>query len=145
MSLLFGSTWIVNSAVFIAIFTTVLLANLYVLKIKVNNLKFYYICLFIAFAVNYFFPLKLILSYGLIVKFISAGVLIGLPIFFSGVIFVAKFKNSNQRSISMGSNLIGAMFGGVMEYSSMIIGFKNLTFLIVIFYIASMIKFFKKD
>ena len=145
MSLLFGSTWIVNSAVFIAIFVTVLIANLFVLKIKVNNLKKYYFLLFIAFAVNYFFPIHLILSYGLIIKFISAGILIGLPIFFSGVIFVTKFKNSSQRSIAMGSNLIGAMLGGVMEYSSMIIGFKNLTFLIVIFYVASMFKFSKKD
>ena len=145
MSLLFGSTWIVNSAVFIAIFITVLLANLFVLKVKISNLKFYYMYLFIAFAVNYFFQIRLILSYGLIVKFIAAGILIGLPIFFSGVIFVTKFKSTSQRSIAMGSNLIGAMLGGVMEYSSMITGFKNLTFLIVVFYIASMLKFFNKD
>lgn len=145
MSLLFGSTWIVNSAVFTAIFATVLLANLYCSKVKVGSLKPYYLLLFAAFALNYFFPVGIALKYGMAVKFLTAGVLIGLPIFFSGVIFVTKFQHTARRSIAMGSNLIGAMIGGMLEYSSMMFGFKNLLFLIVILYLLSMLKLRKRE
>ncbi|MDX9702717.1 MAG: hypothetical protein RBU23_06715 [Candidatus Auribacterota bacterium] len=145
MSLLFGSTWIVNSAVFTAIFVTILISNFYCSKISVKSLIPYYFMLFAAFLLNYFFPIHMVLKYGMTAKFITAGILIGLPIFFSGVIFVVKFQQTDKRSIAMGSNLIGAMLGGILEYSSILVGFKNLIFLIILLYILSIFQFRKKD
>lgn len=135
MSLLFGSTWIVNSAVFIAIFATVLCANYFVGKVNIKNIVPFYICLFVSLLINYLFPLQLILSYPLMIKCVGAGVLIGLPIFFSGVIFVTAFRQTPSRSAAMGSNLIGAMLGGVMEYSSMLFGIKSLIIIVALFYL----------
>ncbi len=145
MSLLFGSTWIVNSVVLTAIFVTILLANLYCVKKSISSLKPYYLLLFAAFCLNYFFPIHIVLQYGMFLKFIAAGILIGLPIFFSGIIFVSKFQHATQRSIAMGSNLIGAMLGGILEYSSMVLGFKNLMFLIVVLYLLSIVQFRKNE
>jgi len=141
MSLLFGSTWIVNSMVFTAIFITILIGNLYYSLFKVQNIRIYYLLLFISLAVNYFFPLKMILYYGLFLKSLMAGILIGLPIFFSGIIFIKKFSDSPQKSAAMGANLLGSMIGGVMEYSGMVVGFKNLIFIVGLFYLFSIFQF----
>src|SRR5207244_4651138 len=43
MAVLFGSTWLVNSAVFFTILLLILLANLYVLKVQRINLTWHYI------------------------------------------------------------------------------------------------------
>jgi len=47
MALLFGSTWPVNSAVFFTVLILILLANLYVLKVKRVRLLRYYLGLLI--------------------------------------------------------------------------------------------------
>ncbi len=141
MSLLYGSTWIVNSAIFTIIFITILLANLYVKLVGINNLKKYYFLLFTALALNYFFPLHKALYCGFLLKSIVTALMVGLPIFFSAIIFVKKFSCSSNRSSAMGANLIGAMVGGVLEYSSMIVGFKSLIFIVILFYLLSMIKY----
>lgn len=134
MSLLFGSTWIVNSAVLVSIFLTILCANFFVFTCNVKCLKPFFILLFIAVAVNYFFPINVILQYGFFLKAFIAGVLIGLPIFFSGIIFITLFRNSDSRSSAMGSNLLGAMCGGILEYTSMLYGINSLLVFVVVFY-----------
>ncbi|MCB1195404.1 methyltransferase domain-containing protein [bacterium] len=140
LSLLFGSTWIVNSAVFTAIFITILCANLYYAKVRPSKTTLYYGLLFSALLVHYCFPLEKILLFNFWIKAFVAGILIGLPVFFSGVIFITKFSQCGHRSAAMGANLLGAMMGGVLEYSSLLFGFKNLIFLIALFYMLSMIK-----
>src|SRR5205085_6350960 len=52
MALLFGSTWMVNSIVFFAILSLVLLSNLYVLAVRPRRLGPYYALLLITLAIN---------------------------------------------------------------------------------------------
>ena len=52
MALLFGSTWMVNSIVFFAILTMILLSNLYVLAVQPQRLWPYYALLIAALLVN---------------------------------------------------------------------------------------------
>ena len=56
LSLLFGSTWIVNSAVFAAILTMVLLANLVVMHFSLRDPTYWFLGLFFAVVSGMLFP-----------------------------------------------------------------------------------------
>src|SRR5207245_9285921 len=62
MALLFGSTWMVNSVVFFAVLVMILLANLFVLKVKPRSLGWYYVGLAVALVLNLVVPLDFFLG-----------------------------------------------------------------------------------
>jgi hypothetical protein len=59
-------------------------------------------------------------------KIVVAGALIALPIFFSSFVFAIVIERSRDVGISLGSNLLGAVIGGFLEYSSMTWGLNAL-------------------
>jgi hypothetical protein len=64
--------------------------------------------------------------------------LIPLPIFFAGLIFSLSFRTSEDPSFAFGSNLIGTMVGGFVEYLGMITGTKTLLLIVLVLYLASL-------
>ena len=63
--------------------------------------------------------------------------MVALPLFFAGMLFALIFKKREQPVISLGYNVIGAVFGGILEYSSMILGTKDLYLLSFVMYLAA--------
>jgi len=64
-----------------------------------------------------------------------ACVLLTLPLFFSGFVFsTAIGKPGVNISTALAYNLMGALFGGLMEYNSMYFGFAFLYLLAIGFY-----------
>jgi hypothetical protein len=55
-------------------------------------------------------------------KAVGAGILIALPVFFSGLIFSESFRRVSGPSQALGVNLFGAVVGGTLENSVMIGG-----------------------
>ena len=51
------------------------------------------------------------------------------PILFSGLAFSKELFKLNSVSKALSSNILGAMFGGFLEYNSMYFGFSFLYFL----------------
>jgi hypothetical protein len=56
------------------------------------------------------------------------------PVFFAGVIFAASFRDSAHPDVDFGSNIGGAILGGLSENLSLVIGFKNLILLAMLYY-----------
>jgi len=123
-ALLFGSTWAVNSIVFAAFLLVVLLANLGTARAEKMNTAVLYLLLAIAIFVNFHFPLHRLLSASLSVRLAIAVVLMGAPIFFAALIFARSFKETTIPEMAFAANLLGAVVGGLTEYSSLIIGFR---------------------
>jgi hypothetical protein len=67
----------------------------------------------------------------------AASALAFTPIFFAGVIFAVSFTAAVEPDRAFGANIAGAMFGGLAEYSSMLLGFQYLLFVAVALYIIS--------
>jgi multisubunit Na+/H+ antiporter MnhF subunit len=65
--------------------------------------------------------------------------LVSLPLFFAGIIFGSSFKNVSDTDLAFGSNLLGAITGGFLEYSSLAWGFNFLLVLALILYLFSFI------
>jgi hypothetical protein len=126
LALLYGSTWLVNAIVISAILLTILLANLYVSFAKTRPMWVYYAFLMAAIALGYFLPAGAFLDMPPLVRMIVPCAITSLPIFFAGIIFANSFRQSTHTEVAFGSNLLGAMGGGMMEYSSIMIGLRSL-------------------
>jgi spermidine synthase len=134
IALLFGSTWITNIIVISAILLVALLANLVVSRWRVLPLHWVYVALFAALLFNYEVPLRGLLEYGFWVQVLASGVRVAGPVFFSGIIFARWFQRTENTSSALGSNLMGAVVGGLSEYSSLALGLRDLYLIAVVFY-----------
>jgi len=144
LSLLFGSTWMVNSFVFFSILVTILIANLFVIRRPKVSWKVCYMGLFAALALNYFIPLDLFLGLGVFGKFVLSNVLLFLPILFAALVFAGSFRLSTQPDYDFGSNIAGVVVGGVCEYLSLVMGFHNLLLVAAFMYLLSLLAFRRK-
>lgn len=126
LSLLFGSTWLVNSFVFASIMIMILLANWLVGRTNIKRLEIVYIFLGLALALNYFWPVSYWLGASFWVRSLGPTLLVALPLFFAAIIFSHNLKAVKNLSLMFGLNLLGAVLGGFLEYSSMLTGFNFL-------------------
>ena len=137
MALLFGSTWLVNSAVFFTVLVLILLANLYVLrKAKVRS-SWHYIGLLLFLAVGVLVPLDVFLGGGMLWRYAAPCVLALGPMFFAGVIFARSFRDTANPDQAFGSNIAGSVVGGLSEAFSMLLGFRHLLLVAIFFYVLS--------
>jgi hypothetical protein len=137
MALLFGSTWVVNSIVFFAILSMILLSNIYVLAVRPTKLWPYYLVLLAALLTNLIVPMDTFLAFPGASKVIASCVVVYLPVFFAGVIFATAFRSSARPDIDFGSNVGGIILGGLTEYLSLIFGFNALIGIAIGYYALS--------
>jgi len=126
LALVYGSTWFVVSIVISFILIMAYFANLMIIKnfkIKISIIYFFIlISLLIGYYVTYLDLSNLPSSF---LKFIVPTVLT-IPIFFSGLAFSKQLSMEKSVSIALSSNILGAIFGGLLEYNSMYFGFRSL-------------------
>jgi spermidine synthase len=135
-ALLFGSTWMVNSLVFFAILSSVLLAILFNARFKFKQIGPLYALLFIFLLFNYFLPQQTLLSISSApLRYLLASLLTFTPIFLANVVFSHSFRDSAAADIAFASNLIGAMAGGCFEYLALAFGYQFLLLPIIGFYL----------
>src|SRR5271166_6608326 len=137
MALLFGSTWLVNSVVFFSILVMILASNLCVLVLKPKKLWPYYVLLSAALVVNILVPMSRFLALPGWEKVAISCAVIFVPIFFAGIIFGASFRDSSQPDVDFGSNIAGAILGGLAENLSLMVGFNYLLIIALAFYVLS--------
>jgi spermidine synthase len=136
-TLLFGSTWIVNSYIISSILILILAANLFVSCFKVRQRLPFYILLWASIGLLYFIPLDIFNHFSFWAKTILATLFLNLPIFFAGIIFIFSFRDTASKDLALGSNLIGAAFGGLLESLSFITGIKALLIVVLVLYVLS--------
>ncbi len=133
-SLLFGSTWLVNSLVFFAILSSVLLAVLVNSKFKIKRIWPFYLLLFGILVLNILLPPETLLLGNPVARYLLASILAFAPVFLANIIFTNSFRDSETADIAFASNLLGIMTGGALEYFSMLMGYRLLLLLVMVFY-----------
>ncbi|HXT18710.1 MAG TPA: hypothetical protein VN706_24005 [Gemmatimonadaceae bacterium] len=134
MSLLFGSTWTVNLMVFAAILIMVLIANLVVQRRGFASTKPMFAGLFATLAIAYAVPASALLPLGAAAEWIAGGFMVALPIFFAALIFSTLLSRRSDASRALAYNLLGAILGGVLEYSAMALGIKAMYIVAALLY-----------
>ena len=136
LSLLFGSTWVVNAVVIAAFLLMGLLANA-LISFQAVSRKLAYIILFCLLAAGMILPYTILSGLSGAEKILAAAVMVGLPVFFSGLVFSRSFKDVSQPAHALGVNLLGAVVGGALENLVMIGGTPILGVLAIALYGAS--------
>jgi hypothetical protein len=132
-----GGTWFVIAMTIVMVLLMAFLANWMVQRKIVPRMSLAYLGLMASLLVGYVSAR----NHGLIafgspmVSLIVACVLLTLPLFFSGFVFSTLIgKPGVNISTALAYNLMGALFGGLMEYNSMYFGFAFLYLLAMGFY-----------
>lgn len=143
-ALLFGSTWLTNALVITGILSMVLvairLASIYP-KLSLNKL---YVLLFILIAINYIFPQRELLNLAYIPRLVASIALNFSPVFVANLIFAQLFKQTKISPLAYGANIMGSFAGGIMEYTSLIFGYKNLMLVVGVLYLLALLSSLKK-
>jgi hypothetical protein len=143
LSLVFSSTWLVNAFVFSGILLMVLGANYFMSNVDVRRIWPWYLGLGIALVVNYCIPVSAYLSLGDGLRYVVPALMTSLPLFFSAVIFSFHVRGVKDLGIVLGVNLLGAVLGGFLEYTSMMIGFQFLYILAAFLYGGSFLAYWR--
>lgn len=137
LSLVFGSTWVVNAAIFFGILLVALVANLLVARscsARFLHTRLWFSLLFVSLIVLWGFDNAWLNQFPLLIRGTVGGVVNVLPVAFAGVIFSTLFSRSKYPEAALGSNLLGAVIGGCAEYLSMWLGLRSLVVLATVFY-----------
>jgi len=132
-SLLFGTTWLNNSLVFLGILSLVLLANLLVPRLPSRSFPVVIALLLASCLGPLLVPLADLLAIESgFVRFLAASALTFSPIFFANLLFSLAFRDQEFPEHLFGWNLFGATLGGAAEYASMALGYAALAWNLVL-------------
>jgi hypothetical protein len=129
-SLLFGTTWVVNSLVFFAVLASVLAAILVNQRVRFRNPVLLYAGLFGSLALAIALPPAQLLLDPPWLRYVVAAALAFAPIFFANLVFSYSFRDTKAADMAFASNLLGAVVGGAVEYVALVTGYSWLLFLV---------------
>lgn len=135
--LLFGNTWVVNALVFFAILASVLASIGVASVLPRRSPAPWYVALFISLAVTWFVPPSAVLIDPPWLRYALAALLAFAPVFFANLCFTYSFRDSPSADMSFASNLLGAVFGGAVEYVALITGYQALAVAVAVLYLAA--------
>ena len=136
-ALLWGSTWVVASLAIAAVLTMALVSNWVVSRVEVRRPWLVGAALLGLLALNYAIPVGRIGFESRALESMFYALLVFSPIFCAGLLFGSAIKRSTSLPRDYGTNLLGAMVGGVGEYLSLLTGFSALLLLIAACYAAA--------
>jgi hypothetical protein len=137
MALLFGTTWVVNSIVISGLLCLIVAANVVYQRFPQIPLPWAYAGLFLSLIVSFAVPLERLFFESMIARVGASTIVLCLPVFFAGIIFVSSFTKVNFQGSALGSNLFGSLAGGVLESLSLWFGLKSLIIIAAVIYAAS--------
>ncbi len=136
-ALLFGTTWVVNAIVFMGVLLAVLAAVETTRRVRTPSLPVMYALLAASLALAYVVPNDKLLGLPLVPRLIAATTLAFLPIFCANVVFAKRFADTADATTAFGANLLGAMVGGCLEYTALIVGYPALLGIAGLLYLAA--------
>ncbi len=125
-SLLFGTTWLVNSLAFLGILASVLVAILVNSRWPIRRPTPFYVLLLAAIGLAYFLPPESLLLDPPWLRYAVAATVAFAPVFVANLVFSYSFRDTNTADMAFASNLLGATVGGALEYMALITGYQAL-------------------
>lgn len=133
-ALLFGTTWFVNSLVFAGVLLSVYAAVEVARHARLPRPSVLYGALGVTLAVAWVVPQESLLGLPVVPRFLAATALAFAPIFLANLVFAQRFRNVSASTVAFGANLLGAIGGGVLEYLSLVTGYRFLLVLVAVLY-----------
>jgi SAM-dependent methyltransferase len=136
-ALLWGSTWVVASLAIASVLVMALAANFVVSRWQIRRPWLVGAILVALLALNYFVPVGRLAFDSLVAESLTYALLVFSPIFCAGLLFGSAIAKSTSLPRDYGTNLLGAMAGGVAEYLALITGYGALIGLVALCYVGA--------
>ena len=133
-ALLFGTTWLVNAAVFAGVLLSVLAAIEVARRVRLPRPVVLYGALLLALVAALLIPPAALLSLPVVPRFLAGVAVAFAPIFLANLVFAQRFSSIGASTTAFGANLLGAMVGGALEYFALVTGFRFLLVLVAVLY-----------
>lgn len=137
-ALLWGSTWVVASMAITGVLIMALAATIVVSRIEIRRPWLVGAALLALLAANYALPVGSLAFDSLAMESLAHALLGFSPIFCAGLLFGSAIKRSTSLPRDYGTNLLGAMAGGVAEYIALITGYNILLLIVGACYIGAL-------
>jgi spermidine synthase len=125
MGLTFGNTWQVIGFVIAGILAMAFLGNCAVQWFDIRRPLMPYLFLLAALSVGWYVARTGGFASTPLGR-LETSIVLTLPLLFSGIVFSTLLSSKGQVSGMIAMNLLGAIFGGLLEYNSMYFGFQSL-------------------
>jgi hypothetical protein len=133
-ALLFGTTWVVNAAVFAGVLLSVLAAIETARRVRLPRPALLYLGLLLALAATWLIPQQALLSLPVPLRFLAGVAVAFAPIYLANLVFAQRFARIGASTVAFGANLLGAMVGGALEYLALITGYRSLLIVVAVLY-----------
>jgi len=133
-ALLFGTTWFVNSLVFAGVLISVWLAVETARHVRLPRMPVLYLALLAALIVAWAVPQESLLSLSPVPRFFAATALAFAPIYVANLVFAKRFAAAALSTVAFATNLLGAIVGGLLEYLSLVTGYRFLLVVVAALY-----------
>ena len=138
-ALLWGSTWVVASLAIASVLGMALLATFIVSRVDIRRPGLVAAALVGLLLLNALIPIGRVALDSRAAESVFYALLMFSPILCAGLLFGSAIKHSTSLARDYGTNLLGAMVGGVAEYLSLATGFRFLLLIVAGFYIAAVL------
>jgi hypothetical protein len=145
LSLLFGSTWVVNAAVFGGVLIMALAANVAVQRGARVPTRTGFALLLVAVLVLALVEVSALNRLALVWRGLLGGLLNALPVGFAGLVLSGLLARTSNLSAALGSNLLGSVVGGCLEYLSMYTGLRALALLALALYLMALLVHMRRE
>jgi hypothetical protein len=134
MNLLFGASWRTSAIVFAALLFALLVSTLASARRPVDP-RFALGGVIVSLIIVALLPLRSLAPAAELPRVFFALVLCGVPVACAGLAFAARFARRTSVDVAFGWNIVGAVVGGLLELSSMLMGLRALFFLAATLYL----------
>jgi len=138
MNLVWGATWLTSAVVFGAILMMVLIGTIVTQRVPVAW-RLTAPALIALLTATYFIPTRLLAGRVFPIRLALSVLYIGLPVLFASLCFAVLFQERERAEAAFGWNMLGAVAGGLLEFSSMAIGLKAMTLLAIAAYLLAIL------
>ena len=135
-ALLWGSTWVVASLAIASVLGMALLATFIVSRVEIRRPGLVAAALVGLLLLNALIPIGRVALNSRAAESVFYALLMFSPILCAGLLFGSAIKHSTSLARDYGTNLLGAMVGGVAEYLSLATGFRFLLLIVAAFYLS---------
>jgi len=136
MALIMGSTWIVTSMAVILVLSAAFISNIVVRRFAFPSVQAAIAILAATVLLNYGVDVHYYLALAVPLRALVAALPVYLPILASSLVFARLFQASDKSSFDFGMNILGAVFGGMLEYVSLIVGIRTLYLVALVLFLA---------
>ena len=133
-ALLFGTTWYVNALVFAGVLLSIYAAVELARHVTLPRPVLLYGALVVALAISWALPQSALLGLPLVFRAVAASAVAFAPLFLANLVFAQRFERVGSSTTAFGANLLGAIVGGVIEYASLVTGFRFLLVVVAVLY-----------